>query len=46
MQFIERVLGDLGETDLAEDIALKRKQFARRGHGSDISSTYTKDKNG
>src|SRR3989338_906364 len=36
MQYLERELRKLKETDLAEDIALKKKQFARRGHGSDI----------
>lgn len=37
MQYIEGELRKLGENDLAEDIALKRKQFARRGHGKDIA---------
>jgi plasmid maintenance system antidote protein VapI len=36
MGFIEGELRRLGEHDLAEDIALKRRQFARKGHGEDI----------
>lgn len=46
MQHIEGCLRELGESDLAEDIALKRKQFARRGHGSDIPLPTQEGKTG
>lgn len=41
MGWLEGELKRLGEYELAEDIALKRKQFERRGHGKDISLPIT-----